>query len=63
MSAAGTSSTRTGTSLLASVPGTCSTATDHSSVVYRDRSKYAAENNATIRSHRSSASLIAVTKF
>ena len=45
------------------MPGTCSTAADHSSVVYRDRSKYAAENSATTRSHRSSASLIAVTKF
>ena len=45
------------------MPGTCSNAAVHSSVVYRDRSKYAAENSATTRSHRSSASLIAVTKF
>ena len=44
-------------------PARAPAAADHSSVVYRDRSKYAAENSATTRSHRSSASLIAVTKF
>ena len=58
--AAGTSSTRTGTRRPRHAPGTCSAAAVHSSVVYRDRSKYAAENNATTRSQRSSASLIAV---
>src|SRR5262249_29998544 len=60
---AGTASTRTGTRRPPSTPGTCSTADDHSSVVYRDRSKYAAENSATTFSHRSSASLMAVTQF
>ena len=45
------------------MPGTCTSAADHSSVVYRSRSKYAAENSATTRSHRASASFIAVTKF
>ena len=53
--AGGTSSTRIGTRRRS--------AADHSSVVYRDRSKYASENSATTRSARSSASLIAVTKF
>ena len=32
-------------------------------MVYRSGSKYAAENSATTRSARASASLIAVTKF
>jgi hypothetical protein len=45
------------------VPGTCNAAADHSCVVYRSRSKYAAENNATTRPQRSRASLIAVMKF
>ena len=60
---AGTSSTRIGTNLPSLRPGTFRAAADHSSAVYRDRSKYAAENKATNRSHRSSASLIAVTKL
>jgi hypothetical protein len=59
---AGTSSTRTGTSLPWPAPGTAIAAA-HSAAVYRDGSKYATENSATSRSHRSSASLIAVTKF
>ncbi len=63
MSVSGTSCTRTGTSRPSPVPGTCSAAAAHSSVVYRDRSKYAVENNATTRPHRSSASLIASMKF
>ena len=60
---AGTASTRTGTSRSAATPGTCTSVADHSSVVYRSGSKYAAENSATTRSARPSAPLIAVTKF
>ena len=60
---AGTSSTRTGTSRPAATPGMCTSDADHSSVVYRSGSKYAAENSATTRSARASAPLIAVTKF
>jgi hypothetical protein len=60
---AGTSSTLTGTSRSPAAPGTRASDADHSTVVYRSRPKYAAENNATTRSARSSASLIAVAKF
>ena len=63
MSSAAMFSTRTGTSRPWSLPGPCSSAAVHSSVVYRGRSKYAADNNATTRSQRLSASLIASTKF
>ena len=63
MSSVGTASTRTGTRQPCSLPGPCTSAAVHSSVVYRGRSKYAAENSATTRSHRSSASLIASMKF
>ncbi len=41
----------------------CTSDADHSSVVYRSGSKYAAENKATTRSARARAPLIAVTKF
>jgi hypothetical protein len=59
----GTSSTRTGTSRPCFMSGMCKSAAVHSSVVYRSRSKYAAENSATTRPARSNASLIAVTKL
>ena len=63
MSSGGMFSTRTGTSRPCPVPGPCSIAAVHSSVVYRGRSKYAAENSASTRSQRASASLIASMKF
>jgi hypothetical protein len=56
-------STRNGTRRPSVMPSARNAAADHSMAVYRDRSKYAAENSATALAHRSSASLMAVTKF
>ena len=41
----------------------CTSDKDHSSVVYRSGSKYAAENSATTRSHCPSAPFIAAMKL
>jgi hypothetical protein len=57
------SSTRTGASFPFAPPGTCPGEDDHSSAVYCSSSKYAAENTATTRSARASASFMAVMKL